>query len=122
MIEIFKELPSEIRACIDPDSLLDLGTARLGNQMLRVKTTKSQDAILKIGSGLSADDIDEEAKRLKWLNGRYKSPRLLAYAHKNLFSYSVLAWVGNQAAHEWIDELSNEVIIEGVLLKALLRP
>lgn len=112
MIEKLEELPSEILGCIDPDSLVELGVARLGNQLIRAKTPEGKEVVLKIGSGLSARDIDEEAKRLKWINGRYRAPHLLAHAFDAQFSYSVISWLGDHAAHECIGELSNAVIIE----------
>lgn len=113
------KLPTEISECIDsdsfhddPDSFHHLGTGRLGNHIYSVNTRNGQAAILKIGTGLSATDIDNEADRLRWLHGRCKAPFLLAHTMGKETSWSLQSFVGIVAGHACIGELSGLTIIE----------
>lgn len=104
-------LPALVRQKIDSKTLDEQDLGRLGNRLLRVEDTAGQPAFLKIGTGMAAKDLLDEASRLQWIGDRLSVPRVHAVEAVDDTAFLLISALPGSPAHEVLEGLSPERVV-----------
>ena len=106
------ELPPPLLARLDPSSLFGQDHSRLGNRLLRVIDREAGPAYLKIGDGLAAIDLREEADRLEWIGDLLPVPHALHRDQSGDTTFLLITERPGIPLHECLKILPLEAVVE----------
>lgn len=112
MTELLAQLPPPLLARIVPGSLDEQDRGRLRNQLLRVTDREAGPAWLKIGTGLAATDLREEADRLQWIGDRLPVPQVLHREEAGGTVFLLLSELSGMPLHKALETLDPEAVVE----------
>ena len=105
------DLPESLLDRLDPSSIGDIESGRLGNGVIKVVDRLAGPAYLKVATGVTATaDLRREADRLHWINGRLTVPDVLFFEDDNA-TFLVLTEIPGSPTHLWIDDLGPTAVL-----------
>jgi aminoglycoside phosphotransferase len=99
---VLDQLPASIAKLVDLSLVEELPLGRLKTAMFIVREQGGVQNYLKIGRGISADDLVAETSRLNWLAGRMTTPipEVVAFAIENGTAFQLITRLAGLPAYD----------------------